>query len=622
MHLPSSVAEALGVVAYVFAEMQPYLPTYAHLIASALFPIYAGAHASLSCPSSASHQKKERKDRKKAEDENEDDEDDEIVQRMEGLSPTDAIFFPILAGCTLAGLYFLIKWLQDPALLNKILNWYFAAFSVFAVARLVSDGLTVSHSLLFPRQFSINNKLFEFNPVKQKALCAGQAPRSSPFPGVLTFVPLPASIKSAVWRLRVLPSRKLAVSALVRNVFDFKIKVGLFDLVGLAIGVGSVLYYNFIGKPWYLTNLMGFGFAYGSLQLLSPTTFWTGSLILSALFFYDIYFVFFTPMMVTVAKSLDIPIKLMFPRPPPPDAAPGDTALSMLGLGDVVLPGIMIGLALRFDLYLFYLKKQTKGSNRGLVLDSKDGSGRTADSIDDVDSRKLVRESNDKAAQKAGEIDTVDDTKSAHDSNDNKGQTPSTIDLVDNIVKSPYVSVAASLGDRFWTGTLLRSDPRVRGSFPKPFFNASIVGYIVGMCTTLVAMQVSDHPQPALLYLVPGVLFSLWGYALLSGQMKEFWAFSDAGDEEDEKKKEEEHSKPSKVQKETGADEQVRDVARDAVAHESTTKKKEANVLFSFQIQAPPPMPKATDDAVVAEEVSATGAHPGEEPVGKRRRVN
>lgn len=617
MHLPSSVAEALGAVAYVLAEMQPYLPTYAHLIASALFPIYAGAHASLSCPSSASHQKKDREDRKKVEDE--DDEDEDTVQRMEGLSPTDAIFFPILAGCTLAGLYFLIKWLQDPAILNKILNWYFATFSVFAVARLVSDGLTVSHSLLFPRQFSINNNLFEFNSVKRKALCAGQTPRSSPFPGVLTFIPLSASIKSAVWGLRVLPSRKLAVSTLVRDVLDFKIKVGLFDLVGLAIGIGSVLYYNFVGKPWYLTNLMGFGFAYGSLQLLSPTTFWTGSLILSALFFYDIYFVFFTPMMVTVAKSLDIPIKLMFPRPPPPDAAPGERALSMLGLGDVVLPGIMIGLALRFDLYLFYLKKQTKGFNRGLVLDSRDGIEQTADSIVGVDNAKLARESNDEVAQKAGEIDPADDTKSAHDSSDKKGQTPGTIGPVDTkIVKSPYVSVAASLGDRLWTGTLLRTNPLVRGSFPKPFFHASVVGYMVGMCTTLVAMQISDHPQPALLYLVPGVLFSLWGYALVSGQMKEFWAFSDAGDEEDDGKKKEEHSK---TQKETGADVGEKGAARETASHESATKQKEADVLFSFQIRTPPPMPKVSGDAAV-EEVSATGATPGEEPVGKRRRVN
>ena len=45
-----------------------------------------------------------------------------------------------------------------------------------------------------------------------------------------------------------------------------------------------------------------------------------GALLLSGLFFYDIFWVFGTPVMVSVAKSLDAPIKLLFPRP---DAAAG-----------------------------------------------------------------------------------------------------------------------------------------------------------------------------------------------------------------------------------------------------------------------------------------------------------
>jgi hypothetical protein len=65
-------------------------------------------------------------------------------------------------------------------------------------------------------------------------------------------------------------------------------------------------------------------------------------------------------MMVTVAKSLDVPIKLMFPRPTPADDPTAASSHAMLGLGDVVLPGIMIGLALRFDLYLFYLHRQKR----------------------------------------------------------------------------------------------------------------------------------------------------------------------------------------------------------------------------------------------------------------------
>jgi minor histocompatibility antigen H13 len=58
----------------------------------------------------------------------------------------------------------------------------------------------------------------------------------------------------------------------------------------------------------------------------------------SALFVYDIYWVFFTPVMIGVAKNIDGPIKLMFQT----SAATidSDATFSILGLGDIVLPGM------------------------------------------------------------------------------------------------------------------------------------------------------------------------------------------------------------------------------------------------------------------------------------------
>ena len=56
--------------------------------------------------------------------------------------------------------------------------------------------------------------------------------------------------------------------------------------------------------------------------------------------------VFGTDVMVTVARSFDAPIKLLFPQ----WAMVGAKANpSMLGLGDIVIPGIFIALLLRFD---------------------------------------------------------------------------------------------------------------------------------------------------------------------------------------------------------------------------------------------------------------------------------
>jgi len=49
--------------------------------------------------------------------------------------------------------------------------------------------------------------------------------------------------------------------------------------------------------------------------------------------------------MVTVAKSFDAPVKLLFPK----DVFNPNSSFSMLGLGDIVIPGIFISLLLKFD---------------------------------------------------------------------------------------------------------------------------------------------------------------------------------------------------------------------------------------------------------------------------------
>jgi len=71
---------------------------------------------------------------------------------------------------------------------------------------------------------------------------------------------------------------------------------------------------------------------------------------------YDIFWVFATPVMVTVAKGIDAPIKILASKTPF-SSAPSDFA--MLGLGDIVVPGLVIALCLRFDLAQ-YAKRHPK----------------------------------------------------------------------------------------------------------------------------------------------------------------------------------------------------------------------------------------------------------------------
>lgn len=474
----SPLAEVLGQALYHFDRMRPLLPTYGHLLIAALFPIWIGAHASLSRPSSAA--KPPKKDEDKEDDtDDEDDEDQGTVQKMEGLEPSDALMFPLTAGLTLGGLYLVIKWLEDPAILNKILSFYFSQMGLFFAVAFLKDILLIFRSIVFPKYYRSGGKLWQVNQSLRVFQAADQV-RHSPLPGVFGMIPLPGKVLALLWATRNVSYQRLKMRLLVRGIIDGKGLVGLLDLFSGIFALGAVGYFAFITKPWWLTNFLGFSFSYGALQFMSPSTFWTGSLILGSLFFYDIYFVFFTPLMVTVATKLDVPIKLLFPRPAGPNDDPAVQALAMLGLGDIVIPGMMVGLALRFDLFLYYHKK---GIQKAQAEESE------------------------------------------------------------SIVKPQYQAATGSWGERFWAPTIAPREPELQPpyhdarSFPKPYFKASVVGYVLGMITTLLAMQYSNHAQPALLYLVPGVLVSLWSTAFFRGEIRDMWEFSDGEevDEEEEK---------------------------------------------------------------------------------------
>ncbi|KAF3653684.1 Signal peptide peptidase 1 [Capsicum annuum] len=119
-------------------------------------------------------------------------------------------------------------------------------------------------------------------------------------------------------------------------------------------------------KHWLANNVLGLAFCIQGIEMLSLGSFKTGAILLGGLFVYDIFWVFFTPVMVSVAKSFDAPIKLLFPT------ADAKRPFSMLGLGDIVIPGIFVALALRFDVSRGkepqYFKSAFLGYTFGLAL--------------------------------------------------------------------------------------------------------------------------------------------------------------------------------------------------------------------------------------------------------------
>ena len=92
-----------------------------------------------------------------------------------------------------------------------------------------------------------------------------------------------------------------------------------------------------------IANFLGW-----SLALLAPRTvplrsFGVGAALLGGLFLYDIFFVFGSDVMMTVATKIDAPVVLKAPNPP--DAA---TPYALLGLGDVALPSLLVSFLGRY----------------------------------------------------------------------------------------------------------------------------------------------------------------------------------------------------------------------------------------------------------------------------------
>ena len=236
-------------------------------------------------------------------------------------------------------------------------------------------------------------------------------------------VPFPKDMRKVLAHVRPYKFLKTAL-----DITDFDISVASI-IVTAACSVPVILYY--LTKHWALNNVFGILFSIVALRNIHLSSFQVGFILLWLLFFYDIFWVYGTDVMVTVAKNLDIPIKIVFPYV----SDEGEEKFSMLGLGDIVIPGIFISLCLKFDIDSF----------------------------------------------------------------------------------------------------LARNKPKSFKSVTIPYHTTSFIGYIVGIISTFLAMFIFDHPQPALLFLVPTCTLSVLIMALVKGQVKDLKDYN-ANPEKEEKK--------------------------------------------------------------------------------------
>ncbi|OAA72157.1 intramembrane protease 2 [Cordyceps fumosorosea ARSEF 2679] len=451
------------------------------LVLSAAGIIYVGAHAALRRPPSAAPPRDEKARRKT-------EEEDKLAQ---GLEMSDAILFPVMASVVLVGLYYLIQWLNDPAIISKVLRWYMSIVSVASLVTLYAHSADLLAAFAFPRYWRGHDGVLLTADQRTRVIvrcddagnvtaAAPTAGSSNPLPGVLGWLAPTERLHRTAWNVRATFKREWLLRLFLHGVGEEKAHVKFATMMALPLAAATAALYFTTTSP-LLSNMLGYGMCYCSFLVLSPTDLLTGSLMLGGLFFYDIFMVFYTPYMVTVATTLDVPIKLQF------KAAQRQ---SILGLGDIVIPGMFVAWALRADLY-FHYKRLVKYESTDLRIVEKDAA--------------------------SGELVTRSETKHRE-------------------VKAPYVEVKGTWGDWFWTRRLMHLraatvvPPSVAaGTFGKTYFYASMVGYLLGMLATLAMLLVFKRGQPALLYLVPSVLGATYVTAVARGELRDLLRYTEDG---------------------------------------------------------------------------------------------
>ncbi|KAM8920026.1 minor histocompatibility antigen H13 isoform 1-T2 [Lycaon pictus] len=295
---------------------------YGSLLLMALLPIFFGALRSVRC----------------ARGKNASDMPETITSR-------DAARFPIIASCTLLGLYLFFKvYFPNKSYTGSVLKTWKTQKSKKGKTAVIQNPTTRDNHRfpleIFSQEY-INLLLsMYFFVLGILALSHTISPFMNKF--------FPANFPNRQYQLLFTQGSGENKEEIINYEFDAK------DLV--CLGLSSIVgVWYLLRKHWIANNLFGLAFSLNGVELLHLNNVSTGCILLGGLFIYDVFWVFGTNVMVTVAKSFEAPIKLVFPQDLLEKGLEADN-FAMLGLGDIVIPGIFIALLLRFDISL---KKNT-----------------------------------------------------------------------------------------------------------------------------------------------------------------------------------------------------------------------------------------------------------------------
>ncbi|KAG5847845.1 hypothetical protein ANANG_G00130520 [Anguilla anguilla] len=135
----------------------------------------------------------------------------------------------------------------------------------------------------------------------------------------------------------------------------------------VAVSVTWGVFRNEDQWAWVLQDALGIAFCLYMLKTIRLTTFKACTLLLLVLFVYDIFFVFVTPFLTMNGESImvevaagpsdsstheKLPMVLKVPRLNSSPLALCDRPFSLLGFGDILVPGLLVAYCHRFDILM------------------------------------------------------------------------------------------------------------------------------------------------------------------------------------------------------------------------------------------------------------------------------
>eukprot|EP00884_Botryococcus_braunii_P012309 jgi/Botrbrau1/21079/Bobra.0144s0077.1 len=414
------------------------------------------------------------------------------IPALQGIRLADLPYFILLAALSIyigahRGLTMKIR--QQISMREGLLAPIFASVSLFAVYQLLQNMSESTLLTFFDAYFWLIGSVAVVGavalPLRKLGDAVGQRRVTVPVPeGLLTDTTTGQAMKSA----ELAPSDVLAA------------------LLGLAAASGDLVAHH---SNFTLNNLLACAIVTDLLQLLGLRSFRTAGVLLVGLLLYDVFWVFASPaavgdnVMLAVATSevFQGPTRLLFPRFPGSVGEAASFPFSLLGLGDIAVPGLLACLALRYDASRvtdMNARATAAGDALAQAVASASGSGATdaevARSAADAAEAAFDRVADGEARARAA---SQGQPASPHDPTEEGRPAPASFPVSEAVLQQ------------------------------RTYFLPVMVGYVAGLGMAFIANMVTHMGQPALLYLVPCTLSAVAFTASSRGELNRILNFQD-----------------------------------------------------------------------------------------------